>query len=213
MDRVKTKNNTHLEVMKVANRWRHKMILWEGIQLMKRFYMGKILSHLVVRTSIMTELKRVKKAILANFQETTSMRRYSSYSMWMVVVKLPRKILIQLQSRWAGTQDKVSGLLLPLQTFFRIVAELIFDLDPNHDGVITEEEFNVICKYISQRGNPTLPPIGGKSSTSRSGSTQKGAAAKATMHMYEMDKKRYGALLPKTGVYFLPDDKVLSFLR
>lgn len=31
--------------------------------------------------------------------------------------------------------------------------------------------------------------------------------------MYEMDKKKYGALLPKTGVYFLPDDKVLSFLR
>ena len=31
--------------------------------------------------------------------------------------------------------------------------------------------------------------------------------------MYEQDKKRYGALLPKTGVYFLPDDKVLAFLR
>ena len=94
------------------------------------------------------------------------------------------------------------------------MAELIYELDPNHDGVITEDEFNVICKYISQRGNPTLPPIGGaKSSTSRSGSTQKGSsAAKATMQMYEMDKKKYGALLPKTGVYFLPDDKVLSFL-
>ena len=33
------------------------------------------------------------------------------------------------------------------------------------------------------------------------------------MQMYEQDKKRYGALLPKTGVYFLPDDKVLAFLR
>ena len=88
--------------------------------------------------------------------------------------------------------------------------ELIFDMDPNHDGVITEEEFSVICRYISQRGNPSLPPIGGKSSTSRSG--QK-ANATATMHMYEQDKKKYGALLPKTGVYFLPDDKVLAFLR
>ena len=48
------------------------------------------------------------------------------------------------------------------------VEELIFELDPNNDGVITEDEFNVICKYISQRGNPSLPPIGGKSSTSRS---------------------------------------------
>lgn len=52
-----------------------------------------------------------------------------------------------------------------------LVVELIYEMDPNHDGVITEDEFNVICKYISQRGNPSLPPIGGKSSTSRSGST------------------------------------------
>jgi hypothetical protein len=33
------------------------------------------------------------------------------------------------------------------------------------------------------------------------------------MHLYESDKKKYGALLPKTGVYFLPDDKVIGFLR
>jgi len=33
------------------------------------------------------------------------------------------------------------------------------------------------------------------------------------MLMYEQDKKKYGALLPKTGVYFLPDDKVLGFLK
>ena len=91
-----------------------------------------------------------------------------------------------------------------------LVEDLIFELDPNQDGSITEDEFNVICKYISQRGSPSLPAIGGKSSTSRSG--QKGSA-KATIQMYEMDKKRYGALLPKTGVYFLPDDKVLAFLR
>ena len=84
-------------------------------------------------------------------------------------------------------------------------------MDPNHDGVITEEEFSVICRYIMQRGNPSLPPIGGKSSTSRSGAAKQNATA--TMHMYEQDKRKYGALLPKTGVYFLPDDKVLAFLR
>ena len=84
------------------------------------------------------------------------------------------------------------------------------ELDPNHDCQITEEEFSVICKYISQRGNPSFPPIGSKASTSRSG--MKGNAT-ATMQMYEQDKKKYGALLPKTGVYFLPDDKVLAFLR
>jgi hypothetical protein len=29
----------------------------------------------------------------------------------------------------------------------------------------------------------------------------------------EADKKKYGALLPKNGVYFLPDDKVVGFLK
>ena len=33
------------------------------------------------------------------------------------------------------------------------------------------------------------------------------------MQVYEQDKKKYGALLPKTGVYFLPDEKVLGFLK
>jgi hypothetical protein len=28
-----------------------------------------------------------------------------------------------------------------------------------------------------------------------------------------MDKKKYGALLPKTGVYFLPDERIVSFLK
>ena len=87
--------------------------------------------------------------------------------------------------------------------------ELIFELDPNHDGIITEDEFSVICRYIIQRDQPNFPPINGKSSTHRSGVKN----ATATIHMYEQDKKKYGALLPKTGVYFLPDDKVLSFLR
>lgn len=86
------------------------------------------------------------------------------------------------------------------------VEDLIFELDPNHDGFISEEEFSVICKYISQRGNSSFPPIGG----SKSGTSRSGVAA---LQMYEQDKRRYGALLPKTGVYFLPDDKVLAFLR
>ena len=30
---------------------------------------------------------------------------------------------------------------------------------------------------------------------------------------YEMDKKKYGALLPKTGVYFLPDERIIAFLK
>ena len=31
------------------------------------------------------------------------------------------------------------------------VEELLIDLDPNHDGNITEEEFALIFKYIQQR--------------------------------------------------------------
>lgn len=31
--------------------------------------------------------------------------------------------------------------------------------------------------------------------------------------VYEMDKKKYGALLPKTGVFYLPDERIIQFLR
>jgi hypothetical protein len=33
------------------------------------------------------------------------------------------------------------------------------------------------------------------------------------LSIYEMDKKKYGALLPKTGVYFLPDERIIAFLK
>ena len=35
----------------------------------------------------------------------------------------------------------------------------------------------------------------------------------AEQSVYDIDKKKYGALLPKTGVYFLPDERVLMFLK
>ena len=35
----------------------------------------------------------------------------------------------------------------------------------------------------------------------------------AELSVYELDKKKYGALLPKTGVYFLPDERVVAFLK
>ena len=31
--------------------------------------------------------------------------------------------------------------------------------------------------------------------------------------VYDIDKMKYGALLPKTGVYFLPDDRIVMFLK
>lgn len=30
---------------------------------------------------------------------------------------------------------------------------------------------------------------------------------------YELDKRKYGALLPKSGVYFLPDERIIVFLK
>ena len=32
-------------------------------------------------------------------------------------------------------------------------------------------------------------------------------------NQFEHDKKKYGALLPKTGVYFLPDERVVNLLK
>jgi hypothetical protein len=33
------------------------------------------------------------------------------------------------------------------------------------------------------------------------------------LSIYENDKKKYGALLPKSGVYFLPDERIVAFLK
>ena len=67
--------------------------------------------------------------------------------MWMVQVRLQKKTLARLQSRWAGARSKVS-YLIKYRTVIWVVEELLVDLDPNHDGQITEEEFALIFKYI-----------------------------------------------------------------
>lgn len=33
------------------------------------------------------------------------------------------------------------------------------------------------------------------------------------LSIYEQDKRKYGALLPKIGVYFLPDERIVAFLK
>jgi Ca2+-binding EF-hand superfamily protein len=40
-----------------------------------------------------------------------------------------------------------------------VVEEFIMELDPNHDGEITEEEFMLVMKYIQQRTSTQFPPI------------------------------------------------------
>jgi hypothetical protein len=54
----------------------------------------------------------------------------------------------------------------------------------------------------------------GGEASSRSGANKFGKSTiSAELSVYEMDKKKYGALLPKTGVYFLPDERVVAFLK
>lgn len=85
----------------------------------------------------------------------------------------------------------------------RSVEELLEQLDPTHDGMIEEEEFMLILKYIQQKRPSTLPPI--------NPSDKSGEASTSTL--CGSDKKQYGALLPRVGVYFLPDEKVLGLLK
>lgn len=98
----------------------------------------------------------------------------------------------------------VSYLEITINPSDILVEELLDQLDPTHDGMIEEEEFMLILKYIQQKRPSTLPPINqndrsGQSSTSSIGMPN--------------ERKQYGALLPKVGVYFLPDEKVLGLLK
>ena len=38
-------------------------------------------------------------------------------------------------------------------------------------------------------------------------------SSQAQLSVIENDKRKYGALLPKSGVYFLPDERIVAFLR
>ena len=79
-------------------------------------------------------------------------------------------------------------------------------------------------KYIEQK-QAQLPPIGqtfqnesqasGANSATHSKSFLKAGSSimSQEMSIYEMDKKKYGALLPKSGVYFMPDDRIVIFLK
>ena len=68
------------------------------------------------KISVRKETDRVKRVTSVNSHETISMLRSLSFLTLMAVERLQRRILIQFQNRWGGTQAKVSGLLLPLQS-------------------------------------------------------------------------------------------------
>ena len=79
----------------------------------------------------------------------------------------------------------------------------------------------LILKYIEQKNTSnqnlemskmsknTLPSVKGASTSRHNDSI----ITVGETSIYDLDKKKYGALLPKTGVYFLPDDRVVAFLK
>ena len=53
---------------------------------------------------------------------------------------------MNVQKQWDGVNNNVSNNRHNDRTF--IVDDFILELDPNHDGEITEEEFMLVMKYI-----------------------------------------------------------------
>ena len=70
--------------------------------------------------------------------------------MLMALARSLYRTLAKFQNQWVGVCNKVS-LFSNLKYSTLAVEELLIDLDPNHDGNITEEEFALIFKYIQQR--------------------------------------------------------------
>lgn len=60
---------------------------------------------------------------------------------------LRSKIWRLLLELWAGKLSKVSNLSKIDNCWF-LVSDLIMELDPNHDGKVTHEEFILVMKYI-----------------------------------------------------------------
>lgn len=58
---------------------------------------------------------------------------------------------------------------------------------------------------------PDLPPEEGIPAVSTYINTQD--QIKALHQALDADKKKYGAMLPSNGVYFLPDERVVAFLK
>lgn len=85
-------------------------------------------------------------------------------------------------------------------------------MDPNHSGDVSEDEFLLILKYIQQKSKQqsTLPQLS-QHNTSRSHSEAMGGSQ--SISQMNEDRQKYGSLLPKSGVYFLPDEKVVGFLK
>lgn len=104
------------------------------------------------------------------------------------------------------------------------VEDLIKELDPSHADEYNFQEFILILKYIEKNQDNSLPQIANQRTLNHSPSTfsnrhsarasvlNSEATLDSAYQVYQ-EHRKYGALLPKSGVYFVPDEKLVSFLR
>ncbi len=76
--------------------------------------------------------------------------------------------------------------------------ELIQGLDLNQDGKLSFEEFLKIMKSLENRLVAARENDDGENSPKEASVNE---------------RNKYGCLLPRTGVHFLPDSKVVDFLK
>lgn len=108
---------------------------------------------------------------------------------------------------------------------FNIVMELIATIDPNQNGILTYDEFLLVLRYIEER-QIQQPGGGSRLSNQQNVQTDNGMTnivvntessqqqlTSSKFSLSETDRKMYDVLLPKQGVYFLPDEKLIAFLK
>jgi hypothetical protein len=77
--------------------------------------------------------------------------------------------------------------------------ELLSSLEMSSEGRLTFEEFLHIMKQLEQRMVKANENDGDEETSPREASLE--------------ERNKYGCLLPRTGVHFLPDHKVIDFLK
>jgi hypothetical protein len=80
--------------------------------------------------------------------------------------------------------------------------ELLSKLELNQDGKLNYEEFLRLMKTLENM------MVAGKDG-SKEGEDGEDSPREASME----ERNKYGSLLPRTGVHFLPDSKVIDFLK
>jgi hypothetical protein len=99
----------------------------------------------VVISQMKTPMEQVA-ATSENSQASTSTQRFSNFLTSTVQERLTEMTSMNVQKQWGGVNNNVSNNRHNDHTF--IVDDFILELDPNHDGEITEEEFMLVMKYI-----------------------------------------------------------------